>query len=88
MHVLIVIPMVLLIIGGVLSTVRLGVSKGMMHTQGYKFDPYNLIPDLYKGDLYHKDLSHTIHVSVSSSHPRQILLKKNRLSAISSVSSR
>jgi hypothetical protein len=45
--------MVLLIIGSVLSTTRIGVSEGMMHTLGYKFDPYNLIPD-YMKTIYQK----------------------------------
>lgn len=47
------VPFTLLLIGGILSTGRVIISDGMMHTRGYTLDPYNLIPNWIK-NLYHK----------------------------------
>jgi|GEM_PF-4170245 len=38
----------LMIVGGVFSTIRYGISEGMMHTKGWKFDAENLIPESVK----------------------------------------
>lgn len=44
--------LVLMIIAGVFSTMRYGISEGMMHTNGWTFDKGNLIPQSIKNFSY------------------------------------
>jgi len=44
--------LVLIVVGGIFSTMRYGISEGMMHTHGWKFDAGNLIPSYVK-KIYH-----------------------------------
>jgi hypothetical protein len=55
-----VIPLALLIIGGVICTARYGFSLGMIHTYGWSFDAGNLIPDRIKA-VYQKIFARCIH---------------------------